>query len=150
MNTPCQCPDPELLAGFLGGSLSGSELNILATHLHNCETCRTILRELVAIDKDSRQSKDRAKIAPAWLAIAAAVTGLSALLRLARRNRETIPAHIVGCKDCASIVQEAAHVHRQTSYIQNKRAPLQRIAAATAVVRSAHNRLIERVHRSPN
>ncbi len=40
-----RCPDPETLAAFVAGTLSGTEFEMTADHVNDCEDCRTVIAE---------------------------------------------------------------------------------------------------------
>lgn len=40
-----RCPDPEILAAFVAGTLSGTEFEMTANHVNDCDDCRTIVAE---------------------------------------------------------------------------------------------------------
>lgn len=69
-----RCPNTEVLAAFVAGKLSGDELRMTADHLLDCEDCRLIVREAVAVDRTEREEvpAQRRRIGPWWLAAAAA------------------------------------------------------------------------------
>jgi CHAT domain-containing protein/tetratricopeptide (TPR) repeat protein len=46
-----RCPDPESLAAFVAGTLSGAELKRTAEHLNECEDCRAIVGEAARADR---------------------------------------------------------------------------------------------------
>lgn len=70
-----RCPDPEVLAAFVAGNLSGAELKMTADHLRTCEDCRTILADTayVARQENAPVVAKRPSWSPRWLAAAAAV-----------------------------------------------------------------------------
>jgi CHAT domain-containing protein/TolA-binding protein len=69
-----RCPDPEVLAAFVAGNLSGMELEMMAEHLRTCEDCQTIVGDtaFVARQDDAVVSAARPSWSPWWLAAAAA------------------------------------------------------------------------------
>ena len=71
---PNRCPDPEALAAFVAGNLSGAELKMTADHLRECEDCRTIVGDVayVARGNPTRIAARRLLVSPWWLAAAAA------------------------------------------------------------------------------
>ena len=48
------CPDPEVLAAFVAGNLSGAELDMTAEHLRECEDCRVIVAEAIRFEAQSK------------------------------------------------------------------------------------------------
>ncbi|HEX8172327.1 MAG TPA: CHAT domain-containing protein [Thermoanaerobaculia bacterium] len=49
-----RCPDPEVLAAFVAGELSGDELKMTATHLLDCDDCTAIVREAARAAREER------------------------------------------------------------------------------------------------
>ncbi|MFP5247843.1 MAG: zf-HC2 domain-containing protein, partial [Thermoanaerobaculia bacterium] len=72
------CPEPEVLAAFAAGTLSGAELEMTAEHLRECRDCRRIVAEAVRLEPLSqglREPKRRSRV-PVWFAAAAALAGI--------------------------------------------------------------------------
>lgn len=72
------CPEPEVLAAFAAGTLSGTELEMTAEHLRECRDCRRTVAEAVRYEPLSqalREPKRRSRL-PLWFAAAAAVAGV--------------------------------------------------------------------------
>ena len=68
-----RCPDPEVLAAFVAGNLSGDQLRMTADHLLDCEDCRFIVGEAARADRDeSNVVPIRSRRVAWWLAAAAA------------------------------------------------------------------------------
>src|SRR5947208_4974494 len=83
-----RCPDPEVLAAFVAGTLSEAELKMTADHLRECEDCREIVAEAARVDRETAEPalavpvpiESRRRISPWWLAVAAAaLAGLAYL-----------------------------------------------------------------------
>lgn len=73
-----RCADPEVLAAFVAGNLSGAELEMTVEHLRECPDCRRIVGEGARFDReDSRHRR-----LPWWLAAAAAALGGIAFLAM--------------------------------------------------------------------
>jgi len=79
-----RCPEPEVLAAFVAGSLSGRELKMTADHLRDCEDCREVLADIAHVDRDYEPvavSSPFRRRWPWWLAVAAAaLTGICLVL----------------------------------------------------------------------
>jgi tetratricopeptide (TPR) repeat protein len=82
------CPDPETLAGYLDGRLSGSDRDRVVAHLADCEDCYFVfaesVRTLAVAPPVSRAAHmwRTAASAPAWGKAAAAVASLAAAAML--------------------------------------------------------------------
>jgi CHAT domain-containing protein len=79
-----RCPDPEVLAAFIAGNLSGAELEMTADHLRECEDCRKIVAAGARFDRENVAQpvvimRPRTT-SPRWLALAAAVLAGIAVL----------------------------------------------------------------------
>jgi CHAT domain-containing protein len=79
-----RCPDPELLAAFVAGNLTGAELKMVSDHVLECEDCRTTIAEAAQYDRTSStretQPHEKQPARPWWLAAAAAaLIGVTAL-----------------------------------------------------------------------
>lgn len=72
------CPDPETLAAFAEGKLSGAELEMTAEHLRNCRDCRRTVAEAVRLEPLSSglEAPRRSWRLPVWFAAAAALAGV--------------------------------------------------------------------------
>lgn len=80
-----RCPDPEVLAAFVAGNLSGEELELVAEHLRTCADCRVIVGDGARYE---RNEPARHKVLPwRWLAAAAALGGLAFLAMWFVRSR---------------------------------------------------------------
>src|SRR5260221_14186971 len=69
-----RCPDTEVLAAFVAGNLSGTELTMTAEHLRTCEDCRTIVGDIAYVARQDAPPVVQAPrpVWPWWLAAAAA------------------------------------------------------------------------------
>lgn len=82
-----RCPDPETLAAFVAGSLSGPELTMTAEHIRDCEDCREVLAAPALIDREYTGNvlpMLRQRRWPWWLAAAAAAITAMAYLVVSR------------------------------------------------------------------
>lgn len=84
-----RCPDPEAIAAFVMGNLSGAELKMMADHLRECEDCREIAAEAARIDREGVPISTVVPIAarpqrrwPWWLNVAAAAVAGMVFLAL--------------------------------------------------------------------
>jgi CHAT domain-containing protein/TolA-binding protein len=68
---PARCPDPEVLAAFVAGNLTGAELKMVTDHLRECEDCQMEVAEGARFDRE-KQSVKPAPARPWWLVAAAA------------------------------------------------------------------------------
>jgi CHAT domain-containing protein len=88
------CPEPEVLAAFAAGNLSGAELEMTAEHLRECRDCRRVVAEAVRFEPLSqalREPKRRSRL-PVWFAAAAALAGVGFLsVWMIRSSRATAP-----------------------------------------------------------
>jgi len=85
---PSACPDPEVLAAFAAGNLSGEELEMTVEHLRECEECRLIVAEAARYD---RVAQPKSKV-PAWLLAAAAIAGVGYIsISMIRSSRANAP-----------------------------------------------------------
>lgn len=77
------CPDPEVLAAFVAGSLTEDELQMTVEHLRSCERCQIIVAEVARTDREEREVRPpvpfpartvrrSSRATPWWLAAAAA------------------------------------------------------------------------------
>jgi CHAT domain-containing protein len=92
-----RCLDPEVLAAFYAGNLSGAELKMVADHLRECEDCRTIVGDIAYVARSTTAEAVVAKrwpTLPWWLGAAAAalagVVYLAVWSRGARQGRGAI------------------------------------------------------------
>jgi len=84
-----RCPDPEAIAAFVMGNLSGEELKMMADHLRECEDCREIAAEAARFDREgastapvvpSTPARTKEHKRPWWpLPAAAALAGVMSL-----------------------------------------------------------------------
>ncbi|HWW61168.1 MAG TPA: CHAT domain-containing protein [Thermoanaerobaculia bacterium] len=92
-----RCPDPEVLAAFVAGTLSNEELTMIAEHIRGCEDCQIILAEVARVDREESGeavassepvtvvSNPRTPALSWWLiAAAAALCGVAILFFFAR------------------------------------------------------------------
>jgi CHAT domain-containing protein/tetratricopeptide (TPR) repeat protein len=77
-----RCPDPEVHAAFVAGSLSGAELMMMVNHLRDCEDCSQIVAAVAHVDREERVaiSVQPSSAWPWWLGLAAAVLAGAVLL----------------------------------------------------------------------
>jgi len=87
------CPDPEVLAAFAAGNLSGAELEMTVEHLCGCGDCREIVAEAIRFESLSKPlvAPRRRSRLPVWgLAAAATLAGVGyvsvAMIRASRAN----------------------------------------------------------------
>ena len=67
------CPDPEMLAAFVSGALSGSELQRVGGHMRGCVDCREVARSAAEIDREAVTILGTVqRRRPEWLTLAAA------------------------------------------------------------------------------
>src|SRR5439155_1619368 len=80
------CPDPEVLAAFVAGSLSGAELKMTADHVRDCEDCRQILAMTTMVAHNEEAAHTSAprprRLRPWWLGVAAASLAGTAYLAI--------------------------------------------------------------------
>lgn len=50
------CPDPELLAAFICGTLSATELVLVTDHVPTCEACLGVLNVIAAIEREEQRA----------------------------------------------------------------------------------------------
>lgn len=70
-----RCLEPEVIAAFVAGTLSGAELRMVADHLRTCEDCREVAAEAARIDReetDNAIEEPRRRAWPWWVGVAAA------------------------------------------------------------------------------
>jgi CHAT domain-containing protein/tetratricopeptide (TPR) repeat protein len=86
-------PEPEVLAAFIAGNLTGSELEMTAEHLRNCGDCR--LDVIEGARYDDVQQVPEPKRRPSWpvwlLAAAAALAGIGFGTMMIRESRSISP-----------------------------------------------------------
>ena len=90
------CPDPEVLAAFVAGNLSGAELEMIVEHLRECEDCRLEVSDGARYDRSQHEVQPQRRPQwPAWLlAAAAALAGIGYLSYiLIRSNRPEAQLH---------------------------------------------------------
>lgn len=88
------CPDPEVLAAFVAGNLTGAELKMTADHLRGCDDCRIIVAENARAEREQAEepapriapaaARTSPRVSPWWLAAAAAALIGIAYLALVR------------------------------------------------------------------
>lgn len=78
------CADPEVLAAFVAGNLTGAELKMTAEHLRECDDCRMVVAEGARVDREPDEeavplplvtppaAQPSRRRSPWWLAAAAA------------------------------------------------------------------------------
>ncbi|HXG59666.1 MAG TPA: tetratricopeptide repeat protein [Thermoanaerobaculia bacterium] len=75
-------PEPEALAAFLEGSLSGSDLGPIAEHLGGCEECRLVIGEAAAFLREESPDRTQWRGWVRWTTIAAAAATVAGVLVL--------------------------------------------------------------------
>jgi len=87
------CPEPEVLAAFVAGNLTGEELTMTVEHLRGCEDCRRIVAEAVRFEPESRElvAPQRPVRYAAWAVAAGVVLALVALSAVVMRWRTDRP-----------------------------------------------------------
>lgn len=94
-----RCPDPEVHAAFVAGTLSGAELTTMIEHLRECDDCRQVVAAAALIDRQFPSNVEvlmpRRK-QPWWLvAAAAALAGLVFLTLWWMRRDDDLFAELV-------------------------------------------------------
>ncbi len=113
-----RCPDDEVLAAFIAGTLPAAELERVSAHLGECPECRSIMGEVARFERDElgtapREVSERSST-PWWLAAAAVIavavvlsapwaishlgpaSPIDRLAAAAPKNKRTIEARITG------------------------------------------------------
>jgi CHAT domain-containing protein len=77
VNRVSDCPDPEILAAFVAGNLTGAELKMVLDHVLECEDCRMTVDEAAQFDRTAstvpdQRPREKQPVRPWWLAAAAA------------------------------------------------------------------------------
>src|ERR1051325_9627683 len=73
------CIDPEVIAAFVAGSLTGAELSTATQHLQVCEDCREMAAEAARIDREGVPAESPPRpylVRPWWIAAAAAAIAI--------------------------------------------------------------------------
>jgi len=81
-----RCLEPEVIAAFVAGNLSGTELEMTVEHLRDCEDCREVAAEAARVDREGvvaampPPKMHPQRVSPWWLTLAAAaLAGLAFL-----------------------------------------------------------------------
>lgn len=100
-----RCPDPEAIAAFVMGNLSGAELKTMAEHLRECDDCREIAAEAAWIDREGVTAATVVPLRPQaerrwpwWLYVAAAALAgmvFLALWSVVRERHENLMGPLV-------------------------------------------------------
>lgn len=91
-----QHPEPEALAAFLEGNLTGTELNVTAEHLRDCEECQDLLGEAAAFELEETgcsaiESTIRRPVARwPWVAGLAAAAAITIVVILPSRHPDPL------------------------------------------------------------
>ncbi len=78
-----RCPNPEVLAAFVAGTLSGEELKMTTDHLLDCEDCRLIVGEAACVARDEQTVvplRSRRRRLAWWVGAAAAAVAAAIIL----------------------------------------------------------------------
>ena len=54
-----RCPEPEVLAAFVAGELSGAELEMVTAHLLECPDCRFVAGEATRVNRETMATFQR-------------------------------------------------------------------------------------------
>lgn len=93
-----RCADPEVIAAFVAGTLSGEELRMTADHVRECEDCRQVLSDVAYVDREYEGvvvPMRRKSRWPWWLAVAAAALAVTVTLAIWHpwTQRDDSPMH---------------------------------------------------------
>jgi len=80
-------PEPDVLAAFVEGHVTGDELKGVTAHLDVCEECRSLVAGAAEFERETARPlvAIRRRISPWWLAAAAAIITVAVLVPLRRR-----------------------------------------------------------------